>query len=484
MSPRIRLAEGQRRLENAYRRRRAIVAQQMADASAAMARTITELAMTIGELSLASGASASRTTTMLRQVTRAYGLPMYIDITYTRIILSYQPSVEGDPITVMRLVGTGGTEYDRLTRLETLVVRIHEERLTLDEAREQLREIVEQPRVYRPWVLLLAAAVMGGGVAMLLGGNWADIAVAFLATGLVELVRRELVARGLASFFAQAVCAAIPTAIGLGVMATGPLLDGVPAVAPSLVIAAGMVSLLAGLGIVGAAGDAIDGYYISAVARAAEVTVVTGGIVLGLVLTLWLGLRLGVPAYLAPAEGFAQVTAVELVSAAVIALSFGVSCNMGPRSLVAASGLGLLLWATFELAGGLLASHPAKAGVAALLVGFVSRLATRPLRIPMVAMITAGIAPLMPGLMLYRAVFGFAVDTAPGIEPGKVLTTTVLTALSLAAGSGFGANLAGVLLRLRKLRHRRSLAESGGRPPGPTAADVAQETASQPVTGS
>ncbi|GAA1390100.1 threonine/serine ThrE exporter family protein [Luteococcus peritonei] len=459
MTPRNRLAEAQRRLDHAYRRQRQAAAEQeSADAESAIARSITDLTMRLGELCLASGAGTARTTQMLRHVARAYGLPIHVDVTYTRIILSYQPSIAADPITIMRSVAPGGVEYDRLTRLETLVARIEEDRLPLPDARDQLRRIVSEPRVYRRWVLLVAAAVMGGAVAMLLGGSWADILVAFLATGASELVRSELVLKGLANFFAQAAAAAVPTLAGLLVMATAPLLPTAAAVAPSMVIAAGMVALLAGLGVVTAAGDAIDGYYISAGARVVEVTVMTGGIVMGLVLTLWLGLRLGVPAYISPAEGFYTPTAIALVSAGIIAASFGVLCNMGPRSLVVATGLGVVLWAVYELADAVLVSYPARVGVAALLVGFLSRLVTRPLRIPMVAMITVGIAPLMPGLLLYRAIYGFtSTSVGLGDDPSMLLMTCSLTALALAAGSGFGANLAGVLLRLARMRRERAV---------------------------
>ena len=55
------------------------------------------------------------------------------------------------------------------------------------------------------------AFVMGGAVAMLLGGSWADILVAFLATGASELVRSELVLKGVANFFAQAAAASVPS---------------------------------------------------------------------------------------------------------------------------------------------------------------------------------------------------------------------------------------------------------------------------------
>ncbi|NYM45593.1 threonine/serine exporter family protein, partial [Salmonella enterica subsp. enterica serovar Typhimurium] len=69
---------------------------------------------------------------------------------------------------------------------------------------------------------------------------------------------------------------------------------------PSMVVAAGMISLLAGTSMVSAAQDAIDGYVVTSSGRFVDVFVQTGGIILGVMGVLWIGLKVGTPAYINP----------------------------------------------------------------------------------------------------------------------------------------------------------------------------------------
>ena len=66
-------------------------------------------------------------------------------------------------------------------------------------------------------------------------------------------------------------------------------------VSPSLVVASGIVLLLSGMSVVGAAEDALEGYYVTAGARAFEVVVLSLGIAVGISAVLSLGQRLGFP---------------------------------------------------------------------------------------------------------------------------------------------------------------------------------------------
>ena len=60
-------------------------------------------------------------------------------------------------------------------------------------------------------------------------------------------------------------------------------------------MASGIVLLLAGLSVVGAAEDALEGYYVTAGARGFEVIVLSLGIAVGISLVLSLGKRLDYP---------------------------------------------------------------------------------------------------------------------------------------------------------------------------------------------
>ncbi|WP_420175993.1 threonine/serine ThrE exporter family protein [Luteococcus sp. OSA5] len=452
-----RLARASRTMAHAYRNKlREAAHVDESDVEAARARSIVALSMRAAEMMLSSGATAARATRLVLSICRYYGLPAQVDITYTRITISYEPSAASDPITVMRMVKPGTIDYDQLTRVENLIQAMSRDALEIEVMYRRLDHVRREPRTYRLWVTHGAAALMGGAVAMLLGGNRSDVIIAMVTTFLVELVRNGMDRRGMNTFFTQAAAASMAALVGLAVMSGRAYLpDSLQMASPGLVVAAGMVPLLAGLGIVTAAGDAIDAYYMSAGSRAVEVSVLTSGIVLGLVATLSLGLWLGVPSYLAPIGGFSATPVAQLFSAGLIAASFGVLCNMGPRSALAAISMGVAAQLAYLGAVALTTSTPARSGLAALVIGLLARLVTTPLRIPLVALISTGIAPLMPGLLLYRGIFALLTDLPsssasipmPGEDPQTLLLKCLMTGAALAVGSSFGAALSNTALR-------------------------------------
>ncbi|MEL4357715.1 MULTISPECIES: threonine/serine ThrE exporter family protein [unclassified Luteococcus] len=459
MSPAsTRLARASRSVARAYRSKRREEAQtDETDVEAVRARAIVALSMRAADMMLSSGSTAARATRLVLSICKHYGLPAQVDITYTRIMISYEPSAAGDPITVMRMVKSGSIDYDRLTRVESLIQAMTADALEIPVMFNRLRNIRREPRTYRAWVLHGAAAMMGGGIAMLLGGNRADVILSMLATITAEFIRSNMDRRGMNTFFTQVAAASGAAIVGLVAMTGRSLLpEGLQQASPGLVVAAGMVPLMAGLGIVTTAGDAIDAYYMSAGSRLVEVFVLTSGIVLGLIATLSMGLWLGVPSYLAPIEGFAATGLAQVVAAGIIAASFGVLCNMGPRSMLAATALGVTGQLVYMASAALTTSTPARSGLAAVGVGLVARLVTTPLRIPVVALISTGVAPLMPGLLLYRGIFGLVSDMpagsggipTPGNDPQSLLLKCLMTGAALAVGSSFGAALGNTGLRL------------------------------------
>ncbi|GAA1390089.1 threonine/serine ThrE exporter family protein [Luteococcus peritonei] len=432
--------------------------------TAEQAREVIDLAIQASELLLASGASAAATTAQATRLGRSFGVALGVDVTYTRIVVSAE--VPGAlPMTVMRLAPTGAQDYDRLARVESLVGSVDHDGLAVETVRARLHHISAEPHGYQRWLSLLAAGLLGGGVALLLDGGWADIAACMLATLLVELVRRGLASRGMSNFFTQALSAVLPTGLGLGLLVLRPVLpDGLPLPSPSLAVAAGMVSLLAGIGVVGAASDAVDGYYLSAAARVLEVTVLTAAIVVGLMTTLSLGLLLGVSAQLSPTAGDEASVWLRLLAGGLVAGCFAVSCTLEPRSLPAAMLLGVMAQAAYLAVWHLLPSAPAASGVAAIGVGLVARLVSHPIRTPLVALVTTSVAALMPGLLLYRGIFAVLFNSRAGQQESAsaLLTDCALTAVLLAAGSSFGISLGGLLLRLARRSPSEALAPVAG----------------------
>jgi uncharacterized membrane protein YjjB (DUF3815 family) len=235
-------------------------------------------------------------------------------------------------------------------------------------------------------------------------------------------------------FFQQAAGAAVAT--GVAVLLVVWDVD----VRSSLVVAAGIVVLLAGLSLVGAAEDAISGFPVTAAARAFEVVTLTAGIVVGIAGVLDLAQRARFPLAVVDPSPSAAPFAVALAAAAGIAGSWALASHARPRAVVIATLAGAVAWTTASAAGALGAGPAVASATAAVVVGFCGEAMTDRLRIPPLLVAVCGIVSLLPGLAIYRGLFAIVVeaDIPGGLE---ALVGAAAIGLGLAAGVALGKYL-------------------------------------------
>jgi uncharacterized membrane protein YjjP (DUF1212 family) len=392
------------------------------------------LALRIGEAMLAVGASAADVTATVLRVAAAHGLNRcQVDAMFTSLTVSFDRDDAG-PLTVMRIVQVRGLDFNRLQGVTDLARAIVADRLEIEEAHRRLDEVVSAPHPYRRGMHALGWAGVAGAVGFQLGGGWLVALVAALTTATIEQIRRALNRRGLPMFFQQAVSAAVAT--GVAVLLVVWDVD----VRSSLVVAAGVVALLAGLSLVGAAEDAISGFPVTAAGRAFEVVTLTAGIVVGIAGVLDLAQRAQLPLTVADPATVTVPLAVALATAAGIAGSWALASYARLRAVGVATVAGLLSWATYWVAGGLGAGPAVASAAAAVVVGFWGEVLTDRLRIPPLLVAVCGIVPLLPGLTIYRGLFVIVVegDLYGGLE---VLVGALVIGLALAAGVSLGEYL-------------------------------------------
>lgn len=411
-------------------------------------RAVIDFCLRLGEAMLVTGASVADTTASLLRVCRAYSLTgVHVDITYTSVTISMHRGVHRDPITVMRIVSHMGTDYSRLEALHTLVREVAENKGDPGDIEDNLGEleyILEQPHSYRRGIVTAAWAGMGAGVAMLLGGGVMMVFVAAFATALVDLVQVRLARRGLSAFFGQVVGATIAAGLAVVLIIVRDHTGGIwwlAQVRPSIVVASSIVALLAGMSVVTAAQDTLDGFYLTAGARTYEVILLTGGIVAGVLLVLSLARRAGVNLYVIPTNGLVDSRTIQIVAAALIAGAFAISAHCAPRAVLVSTAVGGASWAVFATLSALTqASQAVASGVAAFAIGCVAPTLTRRLHVPSIAVTAAGIVPLLPGLAVYKGVIYFVTQNAETTWVDSFLVA-ILVGLALSVGVSLGTLL-------------------------------------------
>ncbi|HEX3590415.1 MAG TPA: threonine/serine exporter family protein [Pseudonocardiaceae bacterium] len=401
---------------------------------------VLDLALRIGEVLMSSGAGASDVTATVIAVTSACGLPhCEVDVIFTSISICCQRGSDLAPVTTHRVVRGRAMDYTRLADVETLVRDITSGRTRAGDASARLREITEAPHPYQRWVATLAWAMMAASIAVLIGGGVRVAVIAGCTTALIDRIGRLLNRRGLPFFFQQLVGGALATAISLLVMRLGLLPHGA---APSLVVAAAITVLLSGLSVVGAVQDAISGFNVTAAGRTVETTMMSAGLVAGVVIALAVAVRLGLPS--TSVAGSLPQTALRLpvqtVAGAAAAGCFALACYAPRKALTVSAGAGALGAGAHGVLALLGVGQIGASAAAAVLIGFCGGTMSRRFRLPPLVIAVSGLTPLLPGFTTYRAMFELAVQRTPAGLP--TATVAIAAALALAAGVVLGEYLA------------------------------------------
>ncbi len=402
--------------------------------SFAAEREVLDLVLRTGEALLGTGAGVADVTLAMQRMAAGLGMVgAQIDITFNSITVSLDRD-EG-AITRVRVLDVRTSDYSRLADVLELVDDVADRRAELAEALARLDAIVGAPHPFRRWVVTAALGLMAAGVAVLLGGGWQVAGIAAVTTGVIDRTLRYLRYRGLPYLFQQAAGSAIATLVALLLLwGVGQLGWDINLLPPSLVVASGIVVLLAGLSLVGAAQDAISGFPLTAAGRSFEVALLTLGIVVGVGVVLEVGARLGVPLTMSDLGAFAPPLAVRVVAAAVVSGSFAVASYTRLRTvpLVAAiGGIGVMVNGVLELAT---VGPAARAFAASLVVGLLAGVLARRRTAPAMVLTVCGITPMLPGLAIYGAMFAI-------VESGNVLSGATLTVQAVAVGIALAAGV-------------------------------------------
>jgi uncharacterized membrane protein YjjP (DUF1212 family) len=398
-----------------------------------------DLALRIGEVLLSSGAGAPDVTATMLAVTRACGVRhVTADVTFVDLTLHHQPSFDEPAAIQVRRVTPRPVDYADLIEVDETVNRLVAGDITRGEARDQVARIVSTGHHRHRWVVTLGWGVMGTGIALTLGGSPLVCLLAFLAACAIDGTQLLFPQHRIPAFYQQAAGGFVATLIAVTASATQLEAN------PSRVVTTGIVMLLAGVGIMGATQDALNGFPVTASARLIDAMLNTAGIIAGVGAGLTVGdmLGVGLTTFKPGAAGLAEV-GVTVFGAALAAAAFAFASNAPPRcliavALVAALGQGVLLAVDSSGLG-----RTWGAAAAAVTIGAVCYLVAGRFRVPPLVVVVPAIVPLLPGLDIYR---GLAL-LAEGKDGVLQLASALATALALAAGVILGQYVAQPLKR-------------------------------------
>ncbi|QQS70688.1 threonine/serine exporter family protein [Candidatus Saccharibacteria bacterium] len=417
------------------------------------------LTMRIAEQLLCHGVSAHDVVDSALDITETLcQRRVHIDINATSIMASQDRGIDREPLTLIRTVSMQNPNNLIVQEMQDLVRSIRGG-LSLDSAEARFEKIIAVKPTYPSWLTMIGNASVTAGATMLFTNSWVVVVTTFLVGCLVDRLIRWLEARQVLSFFVQAISSFTITmsatlVVELGNRGVWPFVG----VNPTLIVVGGIVMLVAGLMVVATAQDAIDEFYVTASARFMKTFMMTAGIVMGIVIGLLVAHGAGSKIAVSPDPVALGDPFWQVMGAVVIAAGWALFMQSKAAAVVWAGIIGGLGWGVYMLTA---ASGEALAnGVAAVLVGFAGAIIARVYRSPSIALIDAGVVPLVPGLALYNGLMQF-VDkpSASSVAEGNMLLLTALSvALSIAAGASVG-NYFGRPVRSHIVRVKESIPE-------------------------
>ncbi len=414
------------------------------------------LVATLCDQMLSRGMPASDVVYLGLGVTSTYcSRKVHIDISHTILTISQDRGIDREPLTLVRTVASRGSDYHTLQLLEDLAQKAKAGEISLDDAEHTLDSVIARKPIYPSWVIHLAGGGISAGVVMLYSHNPLMWLIALLMGTLISLTIGRMTKMGLPAFYIQSLSGLIIILIAavtsLLAMTSLPFLTEVN---PTLVIISGIVMLVAGMMIASAFQDALDEYYVTAVARLLKVVMMTGGIVLGTTVGLYIATRLGVQLSATPDRLSLAGINYQYAGAAVLAASFALGNYARPIGIIGSGLAGFLsLYVTLvlmDIGAGLIAAS----GVAAVVVGVAASILSRTIKIPAIAIMSAGIIPLVPGLTLYSALH-YISQSAPNTSDFDTGVALLLRALLIAVVVAAGVTFGSLLGRSARTRHVR-----------------------------
>lgn len=236
---------------------------------------IAMVALDAGRMLMEAGASARSTEQIVTKVATGLGAErVELRIGYASLGITIGIGLSG--ITRMRKVGTLGVNQRLDQALWALAERVAQHKLTGVEARAELTRLATEHPHHPAWLVAVAVGVAGAAFGRLLAADWLATGPVFLAAGIGQLIRRELLLRRVNHFF----CATLVAFLGALLGGVGARWAGSETVMTAML--ASILLLVPGVPAVNAQTDILEGHPTLGSARAVTVVMTLVFIAAGL----------------------------------------------------------------------------------------------------------------------------------------------------------------------------------------------------------
>lgn len=220
-----------------------------------------QLLLNIGTTLLESGAHCGRIDRNVRRIADAMNIDTELFFDYSGMILTTKfkdnPTITS---THYKKVKGHFVHFDTLADISIFSWKVHDEKLSLNQVKEEFEEIAARPHLPR-WQIVLGVGVACASLAILSNGNWIDAAFSFFASMTGLIVRQEVTKRNY-NIMIAIVAAALVTSVITSINVVNDF-----GAAPDIALATSVLYLVPGVPLVNSVIDLIEGYVSTSIQR-------------------------------------------------------------------------------------------------------------------------------------------------------------------------------------------------------------------------
>ncbi|GAA3699941.1 hypothetical protein GCM10022377_11290 [Zhihengliuella alba] len=416
------------------------------------ARETLEFTLDLAEIMFRFGGGALEAETSIIAVTASFGLRnVDVDITNQSIHINYA----GDdqmPISLLRVVRSWTSNYAGLALVHQLVTDIVAGDVNRREAIERLEAISRKPKPFPRWMADAGGGVFAGCFVLFSGGSLLGGIIAFLSWLAVSQLFKVSASWRIPEFFATAFASVLITTTALLLWRFHVPIE------PSMVIAGGIMLLLPSARFVASAQDAINGFPVTAIGRLLPAMMIFAAIVSGIMTGIVIGDLSGI--------GTVDVTEATAIAYPTwfLVLVVGLAITAGtvfeqssPKLLLPTAAVSVLGYLTMLLVQQLGIGSRLAPAAAAVVIGAAGRWVALRMEAPQMVVAVPAMMFLLPGLMIFRAMYGITVDSGDLVLGITQIMNAFGIILSIAAGIVLGDTIARPLTKGWNSHERRRI---------------------------
>ena len=219
--------------------------------------------MNIGEQMLLCGAEVHRVEDSLQRMCSACGAVRTDIFIITSSMVVTVTMSDGESITQTRRINGGGTDLERLHRLNNLSRCICRENMTPEQIGEAYAAILETKNY--PFSLeCLAYAVIAGSFTLFFGGNWTEAAISFFIGSFIRFVVLFVDRKVINKMFGKCIASFVASALAFVAVQAGVIPD------IDKIIIGNIMTLIPGIGLTNALRDLFVGDSITGLLRLSD----------------------------------------------------------------------------------------------------------------------------------------------------------------------------------------------------------------------